>query len=204
MPDVPSLYYNDLDLSLLEAQSIITEGVHNRRAATHTPVIATIDDDGAPSQRIMILRHVDWKSRTLRFHTDARATKVDEAHNAPISALFYDPDAKIQLRLCGQSRIERNGTLVDAAWDQATLFARRCYMAECAPGAVTDMPTSGLPEAMEGKQPTAAEITPSRGNFAVLLMKFDRIEWLYLANQGHRRARWRCIEEEWQGCWLIP
>ena len=141
MPDVPSLYYNDLDLSLLEAQSIITEGVHNRRAATHTPVIATIDDDGAPSQRIMILRHVDWTSRTLRFHTDARATKVNEAHNAPISALFYDPDAKIQLRLCGQSRIERNGTLVDAAWDQATLFARRCYMAERAPGAVTDMPT---------------------------------------------------------------
>lgn len=197
-------FYNDLDGSLDAAQRLISNGAANRKSAAHCPVVATIDAMGKPAQRIMILRHVDWTSRTLRFHTDARATKVDEAHNAPISALFYDPDAKIQLRLCGQSRIERNGTLVDAAWDQATLFARRCYMAERAPGAVTDMPTSGLPEAMEGKQPTAAEITPSRGNFAVLLMEFDRIEWLYLANQGHRRARWRCIEEEWQGCWLIP
>jgi hypothetical protein len=197
-------FYNDLDGSLDAARRLIVTGASDRKSAAHAPVVATINAQGLPAQRVMILRYVDWTARTLRFHTDARATKVNEAHNAPISVLFYDPDAKIQLRLSGHSRIERKGALVDAAWDQATLFARRCYLTESAPGQVSDVPTSGLPAAMEGQQPTADDIIPARSNFALLLMEFDSIEWLYLANQGHRRARWRWREDEWQGCWLIP
>jgi pyridoxamine 5'-phosphate oxidase len=197
-------FYNDLDGSLDAAQRLIIAGAVNRKSAAHTPVVATINAQGQPAQRVMILRHVDWASRTLRFHTDARAAKVNEAHKAPTSVLFYDPDVKIQLRLSGQSRIERDGTLADAAWNEATLFARRCYLAECAPGGVSDSPTSGLRAALEGQQPTATEIMPARENFALLLIQFDSVEWLYLANQGHRRARWLWTEEQWQGCWLIP
>jgi hypothetical protein len=39
-----------------------------------------------------------------------------------------------------------------------------------------------------------------------LLVEIDTIEWLYLANAGHRRARWQWNEAQnaWAGSWLIP
>ncbi|MFM2409986.1 MAG: hypothetical protein RL481_814 [Pseudomonadota bacterium] len=204
--DSSALFYNDLALSLTEARSLIEAGSSDRRRPAHTPVVATVDNEGVPSQRVMILRHVDWSSRTLRFHTDSRATKTGEADDAPLSVLFYDPDAKVQIRLSGNGRIERNSALANAAWDNSTLFARRCYMAEIAPGTPDNEPVSGLPTWIEGQQPTTEQIEPARANFALLVFQFDRLEWLYLANSGHRRARWRWDESGQisQGSWLVP
>jgi pyridoxamine 5'-phosphate oxidase len=201
-----ALFYNDLTLSLAETKSLIEGGASDRRRAAHAPVVATVDAQGAPSQRVMIIRLVDWAKRTLRFHTDARAIKVSEAQNAPVSILFYEPDAKVQIRLSGTGRVENSGPCADAAWDSSTLFARRCYMAESAPGAAVEAPVSGLPAWIEGQQPTAEDITLARTNFAVLHVQFDGIEWLYLANSGHRRARWQWDDcaQDWRGSWLVP
>jgi pyridoxamine 5'-phosphate oxidase len=205
MAEETSLYYNELSESLSKAHDIIEAGAMDRRRAAHCPVVATINADGAPSQRVMILREVDWTARTLRFHTDSRSTKVEEADGALTSVLFYDPDDKVQLRLGGTGRVHID-EVADAAWDSSTLFARRCYMAETAPGAVVQEPVSGLPVWIEGRQPTADEISPVRGNFAVLLVHFDSVEWLYLANSGHRRARWLWDDsaQDWLGSWLVP
>jgi pyridoxamine 5'-phosphate oxidase len=201
-----AIFYNDLSLSLAEAKRLIGTGANDRKSAAHSPVVATIDQHGAPSQRVMILRQVDWTNRTLRFHTDARSAKILEADSAPTSVLFYIPDAKAQIRLSGTGHTDTDGALADSAWESATLFARRCYMAESAPGALTDQPISGLPARIEGQQPTADDIAPARANFAVLLVRFESIEWLYLANAGHRRARWHWDEsrQDWQGSWLVP
>lgn len=196
-------FYDDLELSFAEARSVLEGGARDRRKSAHTPVVATLNSDGAPSQRVMILRHVDWNARTLRFHTDSRSIKVGEANHAPASVLIYDADAKVQLRLIGSAWTEQASAMADAAWGESTLFARRCYMAETAPGVGVAAPTSGLPASIEGIQPTEADIAPVRKNFAILLFRFDNIEWLYLANSGHRRARWSW-RDGWQGSWLIP
>lgn len=182
---------------------MLQAGASDRKSAAHTPVVATVTAEGAPSQRVMILREVDWDNRRLRFHTDVRSAKVGEADGAAASVLIYDPKAKIQLRIGGTCRVEQDGPIADAAWQSSTLFARRCYMAEESPGLVTDAPTSGLPPAIEGRQPSEADIAPARANFAVLIVTYDCIEWLYLANSGHRRARFTW-EEGWQGNWLVP
>lgn len=206
MTDVNPPYYGDLELSLAEVHAIIEAGADDRRKAAHSPVVATVDADGAPSQRVMILRDVDWAMRTLRFHTDVRSSKVSEADGSPTSVLFYEPDAKTQVRLGGIGHIEQASPVADKAWDSSTLFARRCYMAEIAPGTAVDGPVSGLPNWIEGKQPSAEQIGPARENFAVLIVHFDKIEWLYLANSGHRRARWNWDgeAEDWLGSWLVP
>jgi pyridoxamine 5'-phosphate oxidase len=200
-------FYDNLELSLAEAQRFIEGGAQDRRSAAHSPVVATLDADGAPSQRVMILRHVDWPQRQLRFHTDVRSTKVfeAEAQNAA-SVLFYLPEPKIQLRLTGRISVVTAGADFDAAWDASTPFARRCYMAENAPGAVSNDPTSGLPSWIEGIQPSLDDITPAKANFALFLFEFASLEWLYLANKGHRRARWRWddVAKNWQGNWLVP
>lgn len=197
-----SEFYDSLELSLAEAFRLLTAGAQDRRSAAHTPAVATINGDGAPSQRVMILRHVDMDRRTLRFHTDSRSIKMVEAGSA--SVLVYDPEAKIQLRLSGLGRFETASVATDEAWASSTLFARRCYMAEVGPGALSPEPISGLPTWIEGLQPDEAQVASARANFAILLVEFHQIEWLYLANSGHRRARWTWDRQEWKGSWLVP
>jgi pyridoxamine 5'-phosphate oxidase len=204
--DIPA-YYDNLDLSLAEAFRLLQHGADNRRSPVHTPVVATLDAEERPSQRVMILREIDQQSRRLRFHTDSRSTKIAALTNgSPASVLVYDPAAKIQLRLSGCVWIEQREAAVDAAWESSTLFARRCYMAESGPGELSSVPTSGLPAWIEGKQPEEEQIAPARENFALLWFEFDRVEWLYLANLGHRRAHWRwdTATQSWSGNWLIP
>jgi hypothetical protein len=67
-------------------------------------------------------------------------------------------------------------------------------------------PSSGLPNWIEGKQPDEEQLADYRTNFAALLVEVESIEWLYLANAGHRRAYWQwdALQNSWVGSWLIP
>jgi pyridoxamine 5'-phosphate oxidase len=200
-------FYNDLDLSFSKAWELLADGAAHRTRAAHTPVVASVDAAGNPHQRVMILREADATSRRLRFHTDSRSSKIAELESRKaVSVLIYDADEKIQLRLSGIATVETSSPMADVAWEESTLFARRCYMAERAPGDESDMPTSGLPARIEGKKPTEADIEPVRSNFAVILVIVDEIEFLYLANAGHRRAKWnwRDATQDWSGSWLVP
>ena len=199
-------YYNDLNASLTHIEQILAEGAANRNAPAHHPVVANLDDDGAPSQRVMILRECNWGKQRLRFHTDRRSAKISQLdHREQMSVLIYDEAAKIQLRLSGTGWTEAAAG-ADEAWQQSTPFARRCYMAQSAPGTISDIPSSGLPSWIEGKKPDEAQLSDARANFAVLYFAFDRIDWLYLANAGHRRAQFRFDHDnkKWSGEWLVP
>lgn len=201
-----SAFYDDLTLSLAELRRIIDDGVQNRRSASHHPVVANVDASGNPQQRVLILRGTDWDRREVRFHTDSRSDKIRQYEmHSQTSILVYDEQAKVQIRLSGSARVG-DREVTEIAWSQSTPFARRCYMAESAPGSIAADPTSGLPIWIEGKQPDEEQLAPARENFSVLLVTVDEIEWLYLANSGHRRARWRWDEtvRDWSGSWLVP
>ena len=174
----------------------LTYGATNRRSAMHTPIVATADADA----RVMVLRGFDHGSWTLRFHTDARSPKVAVIESNPrIGVLAYDKQAKLQLRLRGTGRIVTTGPEVESAWSQSDNFARRCYLGS-GPGEQSDQPTSGLPPAFEGVEPTDEEVAPAREDFALLLVRIEEADWFSLAHTGHRRALF--IGEE--GRWISP
>lgn len=203
----PPDFYNNLDLSLDKAWHVIEAGAAQRKSPGHVPTVGTVDRDGSPQLRIMVLREADRPNRRLRFHTDCRSAKVDElGTGGAASVLIYDPVEKIQLRLTCCTRIEFDGADVDTAWQQSTTFARRCYMAVAVPGSDSLRPSSGLPKFIESKQPTEVELIGARQNFAILCLEVVSLEWLYLANAGHRRARWYWdeVNEDWSGTWLVP
>ena len=176
----------------------LVEGARSRHSPCHQAVIATTDADA----RVMVLRAYDPASRTLRFHTDARSPKAALiGDGAPVGVLFYDQAARIQLRCKGVGRIETSGAMADAAWTASTEFARRCYMGE-GPGVPSATPTSGLPDWIEGQQPSEAEVVPARANFAVLLVELASVDWLFLSNDGHRRAVIDMASGE--GRWVTP
>ncbi|MCX7267429.1 MAG: pyridoxamine 5'-phosphate oxidase family protein [Sphingomonadales bacterium] len=209
MTELPSqpAYYDDLGLSFEEAWNLVEAGSTDRHGPAHTPTVGTVDETGAPQLRIMILRDASRDTRTLRFHTDLRSIKAAQVrNNGATSVLFYDMSAKLQIRMSGQTQLLPIGDVADAAWSNSTPFARRCYMAEAAPGLPIAGPSSGLPEWIQGKKPDEAQLADYRQNFSTMLVEIQSVEWLYLANPGHRRARWQWqdAQKSWQGTWLVP
>ena len=206
LPSQPACY-DDLGLSFEEAWNLVEAGSTDRHLPAHTPTVGTVDETGAPQLRIMILRDASRIARTLRFHTDLRSIKAAQVrNNGATSVLFYDMSAKLQIRMSGQTQLLPIGDVADAAWSNSTPFARRCYMAEAAPGLPIAGPSSGLPEWIQGKKPDEAQLADYRPNFATMLVEIQSVEWLYLANAGHRRAcwQWQDAQKSWQGTWLVP
>ena len=190
----------DFDSIRRDIAQRLAAGAQDRRSAMHTPVVATVDGEGRADARVMVLRAFDAEAMTLRFHTDARAPKCAAVEaGGSVAVLFYDRQAKLQLRCRGEGRIERDTQAADAAWEESTTFARRCYLGE-GPGAVSDAPTSGLPDWAEGIQPSEAQVAPAREHFAILLVDLHEIDWFSLSNDGHRRA----LFVNGEGRWIAP
>ncbi|NCP17692.1 MAG: flavin-binding protein [Erythrobacter sp.] len=174
---------NTLDEVLDDVRARLGRAAGDRQSPMHTPVVATADADA----RVMVLR--EFAPWTLRFHTDARAPKAAVVREMPrVGVLFYDKAEKVQIRVRGTARIECDGEIAQAAWEAGDNFARRCYLGD-GPGTVRDRPSSGLPETVEGIEPTDAQLVPARANFAVLLVELHEIDWFTLAHTGHRRAQ---------------
>lgn len=192
--------FENLDDIRADIADRLGSAAKDRRSPMHTPVIATADADA----RIMVLRAFEPESWTLRFHTDVRSPKCAViGFGAPVGLVFYDKEARLQIRVHGTGRIESGTPAAFAAWQASTTFARRCYLGE-GPGAVSDSPTSGLPEWAEGVRPTEEQIEPARENFALLLVEPDRLDWFHLAHDGHRRAQFHREGAGWKGRWVAP
>jgi pyridoxine/pyridoxamine 5'-phosphate oxidase len=194
---------DELDAVLDDIWRLLGRGSADRRSPVHTPVVASVGADGAPDARVMVLRAADRVAATLRFHTDARSPKCAALDGRPVSVLAYHPGEAVQLRIGGTAQVLRDGPTVDAIWQAATPFARRCYMVEAAPGSARTAAGSGLPADVEGRKPTLAELRPARAHFALVLVSVATIDWLHLAQTGHRRARFS-VTNGWQGEWLVP
>lgn len=199
-PDM-TIAKDDLTAIAADLWARLQAATRGRHPGWHTPVVGTADGD----LRVMVLRGADAEAGALRFHTDARSPKAALiGDGAPVSLLFYDAAAKLQLRCAGTGRIGTRDPVTDAAWAGSSASSRRCYLAETAPSSRAVAPTSGLPAAVEGRVPTLDETEAGRANFATLIVTLLRIDWLYLAHEGHRRALFERNGSRWDAGWLVP
>ncbi|MEM1108922.1 MAG: pyridoxamine 5'-phosphate oxidase family protein [Planctomycetota bacterium] len=175
----------------------------------HLPTLCSVDAEGRPAARTVVLRRVDRDRRRLICHTDIRAEKFDQFSERPDAAwVFYDAPARIQLRATGPMTLHTDDALADEQWERSGLGSRRCYLAPVAPGSLADGPSPNLPEAVLEERITEAQSLPGRANFAVLSCSVDRFDWLYLHHAGHRRAefRWPSVSngQAAAASWLEP
>lgn len=195
----PPPYYDDLDATREQALRLLARGVKDRRSAMHTFTVATIGPDGAPRLRTVVNRGFDAATRTLRFHTDSRSPKLEELAADPRAAVHvYDPKAKIQLRMQAVATVHQDSDVRSQAWAATRDFSRECYRVEQAPGACVAMPT---------EVSFASDENPEEGveNFTTVTLRLHAIEWLYLAHQGHRRARFTWDEADaLTQTWMVP
>jgi len=187
-----------------ESWSMLVAAVKDRKSPMHTPALATVGEEGA-NVRVVVLRNAIPEERQICCHTDLRSGKIaDVKRNPNVSWLFYDAEKKVQLRLSGIAAIHTDDALADARWATTKLMSRRCYATTLPPGTQSDEPTSGLPDFLVERNPTAEESEAGRENFAVVQCNIDRLDWLYLDSRGHRRAKFIWKNDALSATWIIP
>jgi hypothetical protein len=200
MSDGLDAFRDDLDATFDEVWARLARGVADRRSGFHTVTLATMDADG-PHARTVVLRGVERAMRTLRVHTDARSPKAGQLAGDPrVEVCAYDGRQKLQIRLRGLARVEDATPSADAAWRASAPGSRLCYRAAHAPGAAVDDPAAGDPSPAI----RALDSETGRPNFRAVLIEVTRIDWLYLAATGHRRAVYAWTGAEWDGGWRAP
>ncbi len=195
MPEADG-FPDSLPATLDRVLALLEEGTARRKGAAHAPTLATVGLDGRPRLRTVVLRGLDRGTRSLRFHTDRRSEKVPEIEREPRVALHvYDAAAKFQVRLEGRATLHAADAVADEAWAGTRPMSRVCYGTLPAPGTV-------IPDGGAFALPAEDGSDGGRENFVAIVMAIDRVETLYLAYGGHRRATFRFGPDE--ATWLVP
>lgn len=173
----------------------------------HWPVVSTIDLDGTPSTRTVVLRAADAASSTLRFHTDRRAPKVAQLRKLDcVGVHFFCRERMRQLRVRATAYLHETGAVADADWARLPVTSRKCYLAPLAPTCATDQWTANLPaDLVAGQLPDLARTELGRANFCVVRLSVHAIDVLQIRRAGHSRASFTCDEGRLAAAsWLTP
>ncbi len=182
----------------------LLNGALRSKDAFRTGAIATIGPEG-PAIRTVVLRKVLPAAKILICHTDLRSEKVRHIERNPVIGWhFYDPAARLQLRLRATATLLTEGPDVETAWRNTHVESRKCYLSTDGPGAVLPYPGTGLENEWENPSIEASEA--GKAYFCILQSQIAEVEWLWLNQAGHRRARFRYDAEGQivEACWLVP
>jgi pyridoxamine 5'-phosphate oxidase len=197
-------FYNDLEKTYLKIWNLLSEGLKDRSSPFHIPVFVS-GRENKSSARIVVLRGVNKKEKKIWFHSDIRSNKVKILkYNSESSLLFYDKDEKIQLRICGNAKINYKNSITENSWKKTAHMSRQCYLGSKAPGSDTSSPTSGLTSSIDNLKYTIEESEIGYKSFCVIEIYIKSIEWLFLAAKGHRRAYFNLNKTQLEKKWLIP
>jgi hypothetical protein len=186
----------DLAAVLDTAWQLLEAAASDLKAPLRTPVIIGLADN-VPDGRVMVLRECRVASSQLIFHTDLRSPKAKNLQRDPrVAIVGYDATRLLQLRLHGRAHFQTDEAAVDAAWRATSPTARRNYATHLPPGAQLECAGDGQPESIDD--------ATARRSFARLVVDITHLDWLELANTGHRRAQFVAAADGWTGSWRVP
>lgn len=195
-------YYENFSEIKNKIWSMLNDAVTNRDSPFRIPVFICgnqSDLDG----RIVVLRKSDQINNILQYHSDIRSKKIDKLKtNKNAAMLFYDKEEKIQVRLKVECIVNHDNEITKESWLKTHHISRKCYLIDNGPGTKSDIPTSGLKPELDNFDYTKEQSELGYKNFTVVQCKIKKIEWLYLAAKGHRRAKFDL--ETNKDTWLIP
>lgn len=172
----------------------LVRAVNDRHHAWRTPTLATVDEQGFPHARSVVLRSVNRHSNELRIFTDARTPKCQHLGQQPRAMLqFWSKRLNWQLRIAVETQVITEGELVDQAWQR--LYQSKAatdYLASTAPGSRQD----NIKQSLVAEKITAE----SQHHLAIIVAKVVEMDWLELNRAGHVRAR--LTQNSLQ--WLVP
>jgi len=172
----------------------------DRHHEWRTPVLASIDADGWPDARTVVLRQVDALAGQLTFYTDSRSPKVPQLQaQAQAMLVFWSARLGWQLRVRVVCTVITAGPEVDALWQGVKQSAAAGdYLSPLPPGAVLSQ-SSGTANVETASVDPANAPEPAH-SFTILRAQVLQMDWLELSREGHRRAQLSATT--W--AWLTP
>jgi len=193
-----------LERVLPAAWKMLHKGVGRYRHPFHRAVLSTVNDN-TPELRSVILRGFSEHDRILIFHCDIRSAKVQQIRENPnVSCLFYHPKKWLQLRFSGIATVHSDDETAETEWEKMKLSSRVNYGADSPPGSRTQTPVSGPTVFPHGGASRRFEHSHARRNFAVMVCRFDHLDWLHLKLTGHKRAIFHWENNRLEASWVIP
>ena len=163
-----------------ELRLLVDAEYHARRMIA---TLATVDAQGNPRARTVIVRRIDPKTGAIAITTDARSPKVAHLASHPASELvFWMFNERLQFRLLGNAEIIRNGPLRDEIWKELNDSGRALFL--WPPPGEHRKPDDVFPEKLSADKPPPA-------SFVLLVLHPWEVEALELNDTPHRRRRWR-------------
>ena len=162
---------------------------------------------------------VDWESNDIELLKNIDAVvklsgesvaqlwspKVKQLNvNSNFSALFYNPDTKIQLRFSGTTNILHKDESTQKRWIGISNSSRRCYLGPYSPSSTIEEDHPNIPDEFRFGDPKIEETEKGFENFVIVQCKFTSIDYLSLKYSGHSRCRFDFIGKNVSVCWLAP
>lgn len=155
--------------------------------------LATVDVQGCPRQRMVVLRAFR-NQREFVIFTDSRSDKVAEiTANSAVSLLFYDDRRGLQLRVNGAASLIVSGDDVVTEWSQRGSKSPFSYTSVLPP----DTPITHPEEAYTWKDDDSA-------HFCLIRVEATLMEFLQLDGIRHRRSERSWIGDEVTSRWIAP
>tara|TARA_B110000003_G_scaffold243365_1_gene251759 strand:- start:388 stop:975 length:588 start_codon:yes stop_codon:yes gene_type:complete len=177
------------------------DGVKNTKSSFHFPVISTIDKDGFPSSRTVVLRKIDKKNKIISFNTDIRSNKWNEIiNNNKVSVSIYDTSKKTQIRILGKAIVNYKNKIWESAWNSTPRMSRECYSTPYSPSTVISKPED---IDLNLKKIKTEDYEKYKINFGRIDIHIYSLDWLYLVHSGHRRAKF-IYDKEVSMVWIAP
>ena len=191
-----------LNKILEQAWKAIKDGVKDGSSSFHISTISTINLQGYPSSRSVVIRNLNQAKRIISFNTDTRSYKWKELEtNSQLALHFYDSKLKIQIRISGSAKLHYNDLEWDKAWNKAEEMSKIYYSSPFLPSSKIDDPivTDNLIKNIKRNQ-----IEKGGKNFGRTNVKINKIDWLYLLHTGHRRALFKFHKNNISMSWIAP
>lgn len=158
-----------------------------------TVTLATVNDHGAPQQRMVVLRNFSDGS-VFTIYTDSRSDKVNHIlQNDSVSLLFYDTQTQLQLRVTGKAKIVNAGEELLQHWNNRGSKNPYAYTSDLAPGTVIDNPEE------------AYHWTPEEpSHFCLIKIVATQMEFLQLDGLKHIRGEKMIRDRKETTRWITP
>ena len=193
-------------LALLEhaAWATLVQALANPAHPYRNLTLATVDGDGHPHARLLVLREVDTSRRVLEFHTDTRSPKWVELMGRPrLSVLGYNPVERLQLRLRGTAQLYPPGSDANAfAWSKLSAWTRTTYCG----GPPGDSLAHPEPGSVRSNPPSEEETEVGRERFGVIEFQAMTLDWFEHKRGQVRRAVFQYSESGSlaDSSWIAP
>lgn len=142
--------------------------------------LCSVDTNGHPQARLVVLRSANGETRKIEIHTDTRSQKWREiGANPSVTVLAFDQARGQQLRLRGTAARHVPGSPVATnAWERLSPFTRATY----AGGPPGDPSTDERHVSADDGDAIGKAI------FGVILFRASALDWFQLERGANRRV----------------